>query len=177
MILNHSENHCKLTVLEKDKNNLETHCQPNFGILATAGISFIIFFIILSYFSWEKNKFMVLIVSIPFLISIPVGFKYSMRDVKCTINLKSRQINFLKNGAFNSKFDKSDQVFALDSLVSVGMLRYRSRWADTFGIGLVWDSGDVTVLSGPDLSFENCHEYATQIQQFLGSEITVRAIG
>lgn len=121
-------------------------------ILSVAGIFIVIFFI------W-------LIVSI-----------LQERELLCVLNRKTGVIAYKKSGILGSKYDIKNAEYNFTEIIALETKRYARRGRDVFQIRLALMGNRTLPLSSANLGFYECQSFANEIHQFIGIDISLRAI-
>jgi hypothetical protein len=165
----------KLTIINiEDLNTLRISHYPEFmwyaiGIALLLGISLIAALIDLSNLIWTG-----------IILGVIAYNLFFQRAFFCSINKSTGRIIYSRSGILMSRFDERKEEFNISKISRLEMERYirggRWGWADTFQIYLLFEGGQRIPLSPNNLDFGECHEFAEQIRNFIGSEIQIKAV-
>lgn len=98
------------------------------------------------------------------------------RELWCVINRKTGVIAYKKGGIFGSKYDIKKAQYKVTEIIALEMERYARRGRDAFQIRLALMGNRTLPLSSANLGFYECQSFASEIHQFIGVDISLRAI-
>lgn len=99
-----------------------------------------------------------------------------VRDRSFILNKATGKISYEEGGILGSNSNRQEAEYSLQDVRAVEMKRHVRRWGDQFQIRLALGSENYVNLSSANLSFSACQDYATQIQQFLGADVPLKAV-
>jgi hypothetical protein len=160
-----------LTLTIKNEHELHTVAKPNYRENLSAFMP--AFFFPLWILFVSKN------VSIPFFLYGIYVCLVKPRERQCVVDLEKQTIYCCQNGILNSPIDKIEKTLDRAEISSISMVRaFRQNRGTYCAIELVVKnhSQAVTIINS-DLSFRDCQFFCCQIQEFLGPEIPIVAVG
>lgn len=112
------------------------------------------------------------------VIAIPTVFVvWKTRKIRCIINREAGVFSYTKYGILGSRYDIQSMQYNVTEIVALEMKRYvRREWGDKFQIRLALRGNRKLPLSSANLNFSKCQSCASEIHQFLGVDIALRAI-
>jgi hypothetical protein len=144
-----------------------------FVLLFCLGISYLIHLNSLTKYSFFSGISPIFLVF--FSVSITIYSAFSYRDLRYVFNLDQKSVMFFRGGIWNSAIDQSKERFDLTFLTAIEMVQHTGRGRDFFSLRLKFgDSQYLRLLDG--FNFQQCQDYANQIQKFVGTHIPVTAV-
>lgn len=101
---------------------------------------------------------------------------FTQNEITCKINKVTEEVEYKRKNISGEYSGFQGLQFSLNDIRQLEMHRQTSRWSDTFQICFAVNSTERLPISGKDLSFSECQNYAEQIRMFLGPEIPVVAV-
>jgi len=170
----------KLTISAEDSQTLHIHHYPEFiwytfGVVGLLGVAIVSLFLnpsILIYCA-------VVLAGIIYKV-------FNERAFTCTINKKTDVINYHRSGVLMTTLDEQEKEYPISQIQRLEMHRYvkGGKWnlswsltgIDTFQVFLLLNNEQRVSLSPSNLDFSECQNVAEQVRDFLGNNLSVKAI-
>lgn len=98
------------------------------------------------------------------------------RELSCTLDKGTGTILYKRGGAFDTQYDRQETQYAWADIQALIVKWHIQRRGDAFQLRLVLKSGKQLDLSAASLKFSEVQGLASQIHQFIGTEIPLQNV-
>jgi hypothetical protein len=162
-----------LEIEHKSNFVLLIHYSPNYSS-SLFGFGLLLVFTVFCLLKGIILSLVGIIIVIFFIWFIAIIFQE--RELWCVINRKTGVIAYTKCGILGSQYDIQKAQYDVTEIIALEMERYARRGRDAFQIRLALMGNRTLPLSSANLGFYECQSFASEIHQFIGVEISLRAI-
>jgi hypothetical protein len=160
----------------EDQRELRIVQEPNSLLQLRALILVVAILVWIANLATQIN--IVSLVFIPIFLVFVASQIFPDQKRQCIINLKDRSIHLSVTGILQSPIGKSEHQHSIEEITSIEMIRHITKIGKgSFSIKLTLKNSQYLVLSNNDLTFQDCQDYASQIQKFVGTHIPIVAVG
>ncbi|HNB53947.1 MAG TPA: hypothetical protein PK530_18515 [Anaerolineales bacterium] len=160
----------KLSITSPSEDELVIYRRPNYAMfllwMATG--------VVIVWWSLNEKSafaFTAFIVVIAAVIEL-----FTQYEITCKINKGTQKVEYQRKDILGDYLGFQVLQVPISDIQQIEMRRHPSRRRDTFQICFAVNPTENLPLTGKDLSFSECQNYAGTIGQFLGPEIPVVAV-
>lgn len=160
----------KVSITSPREDELVIYRRPNYWF-SFLGVSAAVIFV-----WWNLSEKSLFVIVAFILLIITVVDLLTQNEITCKINKTTQEVAYKRKDILGDHLGFQVLQFPISDIQQIEMRRHPSRRRDTFQICFAVNPTESLPLTGKDLSFSECQDYAEQIRMFLGPEIPVVAM-